>query len=147
MKKLLALTVTAAMALSFAACGKNVVTTEGTTIMNKNNELVTKVNEKGETEAYVLANDPADAFKGVTMWETNSTNTISFSATDNTFTEIYEGSEHNGTWVFDDENDVMELTYDGADFTYYFPVIRDEAGMITGIGQGDYEAARNFQFK
>ena len=43
--------------------------------------------------------------------------------------------------AYDEENDRIELTYDGADYSYKFTVARDENGKITGLSQME---GRNF---
>ena len=119
MKKTISILLALMLIFSFAACSK----------------IDSKVDTKEETEKfekYKPTDDYSKAFKGTKFVEEDETNTLVFSKDGKTFTE---------TWAYDEENDRIELTYDGADYSYKFTVARDENGKITGLSQME---GRNF---
>ncbi len=128
MKKSISILLALMLIFSFAACSK----------------IDSKVDTKEETEKfekYKPTDDYSKAFKGTKFVEEDETNTLVFSKDGKTFTETYSGNKFTGTWAYDEENDRIELTYDGADYSYKFTVARDENGKITGLSQME---GRNF---
>ena len=122
MKKVISILLLISIVFAFGACSKV-----------KTDESASESESSSAT--YTPVNSYEDAFSGTTLVETDETNTITFDSKEDRFTEVYKGNTLEGTWKYDEQTDTMVLTYEGADYSYYFQVTRDDSDNITGFGQ------------
>ncbi len=119
MKKIIVLLSVFVMAFLLVSCGK--VSTTG------NESTVTQ----SETVAYT---DPNEAFSNATLVNNADETNIYYLYADGTYKEIYKGNTLEGKWKVENSDRVV-ITMDGMDTSYYYSILQDANGSITGITQ------------
>lgn len=120
MKKVLAFLFAVLILVSFASCGK---VTAG-----KKGEDDTEI---AETNHYV---DPQAAFSDATLVNKADETNIYYLYADGRYKEIYKGSLLEGKWVVEN-GDRLVITMDGMETSYYYSMLQDADGNVTGITQ------------
>ncbi len=119
MKKIIALVSAFALVISLASCGKVSTAEPDSTVT------------QSETAAYT---DPNEAFSNATLINNADETNIYYLYADGTYKEVYKGSNLEGKWKVEN-SDRLVITMNGMDASYYYSILQDANGSVTGITQ------------
>ncbi len=119
MKKVFVLLSVFIIVLSFASCGKVSTAEKDSTVT------------RSETVAYT---DPNEAFSNATLVNNADETNIYYLYADGTYKENYKGNTLEGKWKVENSERLV-ITMDGMDTSYYYSILQDVNGSVTGITQ------------